>query len=380
MSARDAVIAEFLNEAGWMGAKRAPLAGDASSRRYERVSQAGRKAVLMDAPPEPGEVAAGAGAVRASGYSAAARLAVDCAPFVAIGTHLAAQGFSAPKIFAADIAKGLLLLEDLGDGLFGAMLADPIERRAEPQLYEAAVDFLADFHTRPHPGELPVTPGRRFALNRYEPSVYQIEADLLIDWYLPALRGAGVSPAERDAYRSAWGRAFEQIDKSEIVLCLRDYHSPNIMWLPDRAGTARVGLLDFQDGLLGSPAYDLVSLLQDARRDVDPALQAAMLERYIAASKSRANFDEQRFRLAYAILGAQRNSKIVGIFTRLSRRDGKPQYLRHMPRLWRYLSADLAHPMLAPLRTWFDQNIPASARKDAPAAEGGFAPAQKVAS
>jgi aminoglycoside/choline kinase family phosphotransferase len=381
MSARDAAIAAFLTQAGWGKAVRAPLAGDASARRYERVRKGSRKAVLMDAPPEPGEAVTGPqGALRASGYSAAARLAVDCRPFVAIATYLSQQGLSAPKIFAADIAQGLLLLEDLGDDLFVRLLGETQDGAGEEQLYEAAVDLLAAAHTGARLDQLPLADGSHFALKRYEPSVYQIEADLLIDWYLPALRGAGPNTAERSAYHAAWTETLSLLDTASPVLCLRDYHAGNLIWLPDRAGPARVGLLDFQDGLLGSPAYDLVSLLQDARRDVSPQLEQRMLERYITASRGRAGFDERGFRLAYAILGAQRNAKIVGIFTRLSRRDGKPVYLRHMPRVWRHLSADLAHPRLAPLRAWFDSMIPAAARAAIPAPEGGFAPAQKVGS
>jgi aminoglycoside/choline kinase family phosphotransferase len=194
------------------------------------------------------------------------------------------------------------------------------------------------------------------------------------------LHGTAPGAAARTAYHAAWAEAFTHLDAREPVLCLRDYHAGNLIWLPERPGPARVGLLDFQDGLLGSPAYDLVSLLQDARRDVSPALEQAMLGRYIAAAKQRPGFDADRFRLAYAILGAQRNAKIVGIFTRLSRRDGKPVYLRHLPRVWRHLSADLDHPALKPLRTWFERQIPAAARAQIPVAEGGFAPAQKVAS
>jgi aminoglycoside/choline kinase family phosphotransferase len=384
MKARDQAIEEFLAKAGWAGAVRAPLAGDASARRYERVRRAdgSRMAVLMDAPPEPGEAKSSpGGALRASGYSAAARLAVDCRPFVAIAHYLAGKGLSAPALYAEDIPQGLLLLEDLGDDLFVRLLGETGAAKDEARLYMAAVDLLAAAHAGETRAELPLPGGARYALPRYEPSVYQIEADLLIDWYLPALRGAPLSEAERDAYHAAWAPVLGLLGGERPVLVLRDYHAGNLLWLPERPGPASVGLLDFQDGLLGSAAYDLVSLLQDARRDVAPALELAMLERYIAAAKMGPGFDEDQARLAYAILGAQRNAKIVGIFTRLSRRDGKPVYLRHLPRVWRYLTADLAHPALAELRRWFDDAVPHAARIATPRAESeGFAPLQKAAS
>jgi len=382
MTGRDQAIDAFLAKAGWAGAVRAPLAGDASARRYERIRHQGKTAVLMDAPPEPGEAKAGAGgAIRASGYSAAARLAVDCRPFVAIASYLTQCGLSAPTIYAEDVAQGLLLLEDLGDDLFVRLLGETGDAKDETRLYEAAVDLLIASHARDAQAELPLPRGGRYALSRYEPSVYQIEADLLIDWYVPALRGAALPEADRTAYHAAWAPVLGRLNGERPVLVLRDYHAGNLLWLPDRPGPASVGLLDFQDGLLGSAAYDLVSLLQDARRDVSALLEERMLARYIEAAGRRADFNEDQFRLAYAILGAQRNAKIVGIFTRLSRRDGKPVYLRHLPRVWRYLTADLAHPALGPLRRWFDLTVPHAMRIAAPRAESeGFAPLRKAAS
>ena len=385
MTSRDQAIDAFLAKAGWAGAARGPLAGDASARRYERIRQSpkagGQTAVLMDAPPEPGEAKASpSGAVRASGYSAAARLAVDCQPFVAIASYLAQCGLSAPRIYAEDIAQGLLLLEDLGDDLFVRRLGETEGAADETRLYEAAVDLLLDFHARDCRPVLPL-PGGHYTLSRYEPPVYQIEADLLIDWYVPALRGAPLPESEREAYHAAWAPVLGLLAGERPVLVLRDYHAGNLLWLPERKGPARVGLLDFQDGLIGSAAYDLVSLLQDARRDVSALLEERMLARYVDGARSRPDFDEARFRLAYAILGAQRNAKIVGIFTRLSRRDGKPVYLRHLPRVWRYLTADLAHPALGDLRRWFDLTVPHTTRIATPRAESeGFAPLRKAAS
>ena len=381
MTTRDACIEDFLAACGWAGARRVPLAGDASARRYERLILGARKAVLMDAPPEPGEAAATAmGRITPSGYSAAARLAVDCRPFAALAWYLADCGFSAPDIYGQDFAQGLLLLEDLGDDLFGRLLesADP---RLEEEFYFAAVDLLLAFHAIPPPESLPLPGGETYALRGYDASVYQVEADLLIEWFLPAVLGRTLSEAERADYHEAWRKVLPLADASPRVLALRDYHAGNLMWLARRKGVKRVGLLDFQDGLVGSPAYDLVSLLQDARRDVSPELERTLLARYIAGGQARRGFDERRFRGAYAVLGAQRNAKIVGIFTRLSRRDGKPIYLSFLPRVWRYLSADLTHAELAPLRAWFARMVPEDVRLRVPAPdEPGFAPLRKSAS
>lgn len=381
MIARDACIEEFLAGCGWTGARRTPLAGDASARRYERVSLGARKAVLMDAPPEPGEAAATAmGRIQPKGYSAAARLAVDCRPFAALASHLVDCGFSAPEIYAQDFAQGLLLIEDLGDDLFVRLLERPDVRREE-EFYVAAVDLLSALHTMPPPNSLPLPRGEAYALRGYDASVYQVEADLLIEWFLPAMLARALSETERADYHGAWQSVLRQADALPRVLALRDYHAGNLMWLARRKGIKRVGLLDFQDGLVGSPAYDLVSLLQDARRDVSPALEHAMLAHYIARDRARRDFDEARFRSAYAVLGAQRNAKIVGIFTRLSRRDGRTAYLALLPRVWRYLSADLMHDELAPLRDWFARMVPEEVRQHAPTPdEPGFAPLQKAAS
>lgn len=381
MSTRDERIEGFLASCGWAGARRAPLAGDASARRYERLHLDGRRAVLMDAPPEPGEAkAAIVGRVTPAGYSAAARLAVDCRPFVALARHLIACGLSAPAVYGEDFAQGLLLLEDLGDDLFVRLL-ERADQALEAQLYGEAVDLLLALHTTPPPANLPLPAGETYVLRGYDPSVYQVEADLLIEWFLPAALGRALTEGERAGYHEAWQTVLPLVTPHRPVLALRDYHAGNLMWLDARAGVRRVGLLDFQDGLLGSPAYDLVSLLQDARRDVAPALEEAMLSRYVARARSRGSFDEHAFRIAYAVLGAQRNAKIVGIFTRLSRRDAKPVYLSLLPRVWRYLTADLAHDALAPLRAWFTRMVPDEIRARAPAPdEPGFMPLKRTSS
>jgi hypothetical protein len=381
MTTRDACIEDFLAACGWAGARRVPLAGDASARRYERVSLGARKAVLMDAPPEPGEAAAtAAGRITPSGYSAAARLAVDCRPFAALARHLVDCGFSAPEIYGQDFAQGLLLLEDLGDDLFVRLL-EHADDKLEEEFYFAAVDLLSALHAMPPPESLALPGGETYALRAYDAPVYQVEADLLIEWFLPAVLGRVLSEGERASYHEAWRSVLPRADRLSRVLALRDYHAGNLMWLARRKGVKRVGLLDFQDGLVGSPAYDLVSLLQDARRDVSATLERVMLARYIARARTRRDFDERLFLSAYAALGAQRNAKIVGIFTRLSRRDGKPAYLSFLPRVWRYLSADLMHPDLAPLRAWFARMVPEDVRLRVPAPdEPGFAPLKKAAS
>jgi N-acetylmuramate 1-kinase len=311
----------FLADAGWRGARIDPLAGDASFRRYFRIVDGGRRAVLMDAPP-PHE---------------------DPRPFVAVDEWLAGNGFAAPAILARDLDQGLLLLEDFGD----ARLREHLDAAPgdETGLYAAAVDLLADLH------RLPAQPG----LPAYDRAVYQREAGLLTQWFAPA---AGLD-VDGQAYVRAWDAVLPlaEQDAAPVVTVLRDFHAENIMLLPDRSRSRGLGLLDFQDALAGHPAYDLVSLLQDARRDVSPQVELAMCARYRSATGAGAGFDA-----AYAVLGAQRNAKIIGIFTRLWKRDGKPRYLAYLPRMWRLLERDLAHPALAPVADWFAANIPAEAR------------------
>ncbi|MDO6413359.1 phosphotransferase [Sphingomonas sp. BIUV-7] len=297
----------FLQTHGWGGAMILPLAGDASFRRYFRVVDDGRTAVLMDAPPQH----------------------EDSRPFLAVADHLHALGFAAPKVMARDLAVGLILLEDFGDDRMAEMIAaDPAR---ETLIYTAAIDLLRDLHRHPA-GPLPA----------YDMGVYQREAALFPDWYMPAV-GLDVPPG----YAEAWDEALAPIAADRSVTALRDYHAENIMLL----GDGSLGLLDFQDALAGHPAYDLVSLLQDARRDVSPELEAAMLAHYGPVDEA-----------AYALLGAQRNTKILGIFTRLWKRDGKPRYLGYQPRVWAYLERDLAHPALAPVKAWFDAAVPVEKR------------------
>lgn len=326
MAERGREIAGFLAAAGHAGVEVELLAGDASNRRYLRVAVPAGPLVLMDAPPSRNE---------------------RMAPFVAVTEWLRAMGHSAPAILAADLDAGLLLLEDLGDALFARVLErDPAP---EPVLYAAAVDLLARLG-RETAGDAP--DGTR----PYDRAELLREARLAPEWWAD---GAG-SPLPPDAlaeYDALMAEATAGVSEARAVTVLRDYHAENLIWLPEREGTARVGLLDYQDALLGHPAYDLVSLLEDARRDTTADLREAMCARYLAEAGLAGGAAEE-FRAAYAALGAQRNLKIVGIFARLAMRDGKPRYLGLIPRVWVHLGRDLAHPAMAPLRAFVARHLP----------------------
>jgi aminoglycoside/choline kinase family phosphotransferase len=325
MSDRQALIDAFLQRAGWGSAQRRRLAGDASFRHYDRVSDGQRRAVLMDAPP-PKE---------------------DIRPFMRIAEQLTRLGLSAPALLAADEDLGLLLLEDLGDGTYTRLLAGGGDEQA---LYRLAIDALIHLHRQ---GDA-VPPG----LPAYDDQRLHSEADLLIDWYMPAV-GLPVSEAARAEYHALWAALFPIARGVPETLVLRDFHVDNLMLLPEREGVRACGLLDFQDAVAGPVTYDLMSLLEDARRDIDPALIAAMTERWLAAFPA---VDRAAFSASWAVLAAQRHAKVIGIFTRLCRRDGKPTYLVHIPRVWRLLERSLAHPALAPLAEWLERYLPAERR------------------
>ena len=307
---------EFLDKAGWGGAQVEPLLGDASFRRYFRVRSGGRTAMLMDAPP-PHE---------------------DPGPFLEVGAWLAANGHRAPAIHADDRARGLVLIEDFGADRMRDWLDD--NAHAEEATYGAAIDALVRLHASP-PGPFPP----------YDMAVYQREAGLFTEWYCPAMKLA----VDGEGYRKAWDAVLAPLlpRQNPGVTVLRDYHAENIMLLEGGAQ----GLIDFQDALVGHPAYDLVSLLQDARRDVAPELERAMLDRYLRAVDGGEHFEAD-----YARLGAQRNAKIVGIFSRLWKRDHKARYLAFIPRVWEAMERDLKHPALAPVAEWFAKNVPQEIR------------------
>jgi aminoglycoside/choline kinase family phosphotransferase len=314
-------IDAFLAAHGWGSAARHALAGDASNRRYLRLKQPdGTRAVLMDAPPERGE---------------------DVRPFTAIARHLSALGLSAPAILAEDTQTGLLLLEDLGDALYARVLErDPAQ---EPLLYRTATDLLVELHRHAPPADLAP----------YAPPLMADLAALALDWYRHGATGEN-DIALRARFCAEIETHLSALPETDSVLIQRDYHAENLLWLPDRAGVARVGLLDFQDAMRGHPAYDLVSLLQDARRDVTPATTRAMLDHYIAATGA----DADAFTTAFHWLGAQRNLRILGVFARLSLRDGKPHYVALIPRVWAHLQTDLRHPALAPLAALVAEALP----------------------
>ncbi len=343
---REAETAAFLAEHGRDRTPLAAMAGDASFRRYYRLGGQ-PPAVLMDAPPGK----------------------EDLRPFIAVARHLEAMGYSSPKILAADIAAGLVLLEDLGDDKFSSLLA--AERPpGEETLYRAAVDLLVDLHGRQPPARLSVAGADQYEVPRYDDRLLLDEANLFTDWYFPAITGRDIDPEARKSFAAMWLGLFARARSNRPVLVLRDYHADNLMWLAGRAGLERVGLLDFQDAVSGAPAYDLVSLLQDARRDVPRDLERDLIGRYMRAVRARdAEFDEARFMDAYNILGAQRNTKIIGIFTRLWRRDGKPAYLDLIGRVWRLLQRDLEYPALGAATDWFDRHLPGNLRR-APGRDG----------
>lgn len=312
MPDRGTLLSGFLAGTSWAGADLAPLAGDASNRRYLRLRRpvTGETAVLMDAPPEKGE---------------------DVHPFLTIADYLNGLGLSAPRILAQDPQQGFLILEDLGDALFARVI--PQIPDIEEPLYAAATDLLAELHRHAPPSDL----------RPYSPSLMADMAALAFDWYLTGTTGAN-SPL-RDRVHATLHSTLVTHATPADVLIQRDYHAENLLWLPERRGIARVGLLDFQDAMIGHRAYDLVSVLQDARRDVPRALETAMIDRYIAAAGVAA----QDFETAYHCLGAQRNLRILGVFARLCLRDGKTYYVDLIPRVWAHLQRDLAHPALAPL-------------------------------
>lgn len=330
MSDRDTEIVGFLDAAGWRGAEVRLLAKDASYRVYHRVVRPGARAVLMDAPP---------------GLE-------DVRPFLDIGAQLAQFGYSAPQVLAADVPAGLLLLEDFGDRTFTRILADQNERAwSEEALYGLAVDLLADLHNR--------APSIGFSAPPYDAGRLVEEADRMLRWYAPLVRGGLVPEPAAEAYRDAWRDAVPAMTCLEDTLVLRDFHVDNLMILDDRNGLARCGLLDFQDALTGSPAYDLVSLLQDARRDLTPGLEDAMLERYRAA---RGIGDWHGFLRAYHALGAQRAIKILGQFGRQLGFFGRTSYQGHFPRIWAHIAADVERAGLEPVAEWLDREMPSTLR------------------
>jgi len=354
--ARLEAIFAFLQRTGWADARLSYLQGDASARRFARLRRNGCCVVLMDAPRQPD----GPPIRNGKSYSRIAHLAEDIRPWVAVTSALRNVGLSAPAVVAQDLEAGLLLVEDLGDSVFGSAVQRGLD---QAELWRAAVDVLLHLRGQGVPSFPRLVDGYVRRLPRYDRDALQIEVELLLDWYWPAVRNEPAPDAVRAEYLAAWNAIFDDILKLPTGWVLRDYHSPNLLWLPDREGLQQVGILDCQDALEGPVAYDLVSLLQDARVDVPETLEQELYRHYCkTAAALEPAFDQAAFDFAYAALGAQRNTKILGIFARLSRRDGKDGYLRHIPRIWRYLDRNLAHATLRPLKKWYEANFPIDQR------------------
>jgi len=357
-------MTEFLRDAGWSDAALSPLPGDASTRRYIRVCRGRQSAMLMDQPQNAEAPQSPLNATpeqrRALGYNAVARLAgADCGRFVAVADFLRARGLSAPNVYAADVKSGFVLIEDLGDDLYATVLSNG-RAGEEPALYAAAIDALATLHGETAPAAL----GNGKPLHAYDETALLAETDLLTEWFIPLALGRVASEEEREEHRTLWRDALRPVLAAPPVFVHRDYHAQNLFWLPERAGAARVGMIDFQDAVAGTTSYDLISLLEDARRDVAPDLAEAMTQRYIEArKKADACFDGDAYRAQAAVIAAQRNAKIAGIFARLYKRDGKPRYLSYLPRVWGYLERDLTHPALGGLKRWYGRKIPGEARR-----------------
>lgn len=342
-------LRELLRKTGWADATRSFLMGDASTRAYERLEKAdGARAILMISPPRPD----GPPVRYGKPYSAIARLAENVTPFVAIANGLRAQGLSSPEIFGHDLDAGLLVVEDLGPE--GVVDADgPI-----PERYLASAAALAHLHARKLPDRLPVDGAEDYVIPPYDMDALLIEVDLLLDWYAPHVKSS-IASGPRAIFANLWRTTLLDVTHAPPTWTLRDYHSPNLIWLTGREGVQRVGIIDFQDCVLGHPAYDMASLAQDARVTVPDELELKLLASYAKLRRETdADFDMADFVKAYSILAAQRATKVLGIFARLNQRDGKPQYLAHLPRIEAYLKKCMRHPALAALKGWYETNFP----------------------
>jgi tRNA threonylcarbamoyl adenosine modification protein YjeE len=343
-------LREFLDGAGFADARRQRMAGDASTRSYARLARNDDIVILMNSPRRPDGAAIYAG----KSYSAVARLAEDVKPFVAIANGLRERGFSAPAIHHADLDAGFLITEDLGSESF--VEGDP--PAPIPERYQAATDMLVALHREPLPETLPLAPQITYTIPAFDTEALLVEVGLMPEWYMPD-RDAALTDSLRAEFVAMWRELLAIPAASAKTWALRDFHSPNLIWLEARAEFAKVGIVDFQDAVLGPAAYDLVSLLQDARVDVPEALELAMLTRYMKARLATDDaFDPAAFAELYAIMSVQRNTKLLGIFARLNRRDGKPQYLKHQPRIWTYLNRSLDHPALSAIRAWYTAHVP----------------------
>ncbi len=338
---RNAIIQSFLTNTAWKDATRTFLEGDASSRRYETLTHNNKRMILMDMPQR----ADGPAIKNGKPYSAIAHLAEGLGSVVDVNQQLTSFGYSAPIIEASTVSDGLAIIEDLGGLVYGRMMLDGADMH-EPMI--AAVDLLADMSSKHWPT----------TINSYDTQAQLVEADLLVSWFWPYLHGTEASPSLHASFEKIWRKILPLAVSDKPYWVMRDFHSPNLIWLPERDGISRVGLIDTQDAVLGHPAYDLASMLQDARVDIDFEWADKLYNHYEDLRYQQGNFDAKEFGTAYAILGAQRATKILGIFARLSKRDGKSGYLKHMPRVSRYLARNLSHPDLGELKNWYEKNMP----------------------
>lgn len=342
-------IDRLLGQSGWADAARSFMLGDASTRAYERLRKPdGAKAILMISPRRPDGPPVRFG----KPYSAIARLAEDVRPFLAMSQALREQGYSAPQIYASDADAGLAILEDLG--------SEGIVRDGAPiaERYMQAVALLADLHSRPLGDQITWGDGESYRIPPYDMDALLIEIELLNDWYAPHI-GLTLSSGAKATFVNLWRYTLQDVVTAKATWVLRDYHSPNVIWLPEREGINQVGLIDYQDCVMGLPAYDVASLLQDARVTVPDDLEIRLLSHYARLRKQAdPHFNLNAFARHYAIMCAQRGTKVLGIFARLSRRDGKHQYIDHIPRVERYVGKALAHPGLADIRAWYAQHMP----------------------
>ena len=362
-------IMAFLDHSDWHDAHVAYLQGDASQRAYARLTRprdngtGPRTAILMDAPRQPDGPAVRDG----QPYSRLAHLAEDVRPFVAIAHTLRTAGLSAPQILATDLDRGLVLLEDLGDAVFGDLVRRGGWPGQEP-LWTAALDTLVALRRAAPPfycpfGHCPLGPDGGHTLPRLDRPILEIETELLPVWYWPEVKGSPIPASDLAAFTALWSPLIDRLIAAPPGWMLRDYHSPNLLWLAERTGNASVGVIDFQDALRGPWAHDVMSLLQDARVDVPADLEKRLLDRYCTQLRDAdAMFDDAAFRESYAIYGALRATRLLGLWVRLLRRDGKPRYLRHAPRTWDYLARNLRHPALAALSAWYQRHFPPALR------------------
>jgi aminoglycoside/choline kinase family phosphotransferase len=284
-------------------------------------------------------------------YAEIAHTARTVSAFVAVDRLLHGAGFAVPQVYAQDLEKGFLIIEHLGSGSFLGPRGEPIAER-----YETVAELLAELHRKHWPSQAKAAPGVTHVIPPFDRPAMMIEVELLLDWYVPATAGREASPAERNGFVEVWNAALDRLSDTEISLMLRDVQSPNFIWREERSGLDRIGLIDFQDALIGPSAYDVASLAMDARVTIPEAIETRTVEAYVRARRMAGSFDRAAFDEAYAVMAAQRNSKILGIFVRLHRRDGKPAYLKHLPRIRAYLRRALAHPALAEMREFYERH------------------------